>query len=272
MAREIKRTDNRSFTCLRSLNIKTDICEYADGSVIFQLGKTKVLCTVTIQPGLPAFLRGQQTGWLTAEYAMLPTATQTRRPREISVMKRNGRSVEISRVIGRTLRTVIDLSQIPDKTITVDCDVIQADGGTRAASISGAYVALRIAEKKMLSRSIIHKPFLKDSIGAVSVGVNGSTILLDPDFQEDSMMDADFNFIVTGSGKLIEIQGGAEKNAISWDYFEQVRSCALLGLKQLFDQVQKVLNSDQSKSTDQQQYDKEKRVALFSLQNRMHKS
>lgn len=261
------RSDGRSVDELRKINIQKGLTEYADGSILFSLGKTKVQCTVTMQSGVPFFLRGKQQGWLTAEYAMLPTATPVRRHRDGMQNKPNGRSVEISRIIGRSLRTIIDFSCIPDVTLTVDCDVLQADGGTRTASIIGSYIALQQLQKKMLRYKKIEKPFLVDGVIAVSVGVAADMVYLDPNAHEDAHLQADFNVIVTTSGKVIEIQGGAETGAISWQLFDEVKRVALIGV----DAVDKVMNpflASLDAPVVKKQHGAEK-TGLFSLKNRL---
>ena len=210
----LKRSDGRTKDQLRTLKVIHDTFGYADGSVLFQIGNTKVLCSVSIQAGVPPFLKGKKTGWLTAEYAMLPTATKQRTQRPSSALKQQGRSVEISRLIGRVFRTVVDLDALGERTIIVDCDVLQADGGTRAAAISGACLALYKAQQRWLYNKRIEQPFLIDTIAAISVGVLQGQPLLDLDFSEDSLIDGDFNFVLSRSGNVVEIQGTAEKKAL----------------------------------------------------------
>ncbi len=228
------RAGNRGFDELRSLKVTYNIFPYAAGSTLFEMGNTKVLCAVTLQNGVPHFLRGKKSGWLTAEYSLLPASTPIRTVREITANKRNGRTIEISRFIGRALRSVVNLSAIGEQTVFIDCDVLQADGGTRTACISGAYLALKAAQTKWLYEGLISEPFIQDELAAVSVGVSGSHILLDMDFAEDSAIDADFNFVLTRSHKIIEIQGSAEKAPIGWDDHGHMRTLALEGVAQLF--------------------------------------
>lgn len=260
----MKRHDGRHANELRHLAVTYGIYEYTAGSVLFELGKTKVLCAVTLQPSVPSFLRGQSTGWVTAEYALLPTSTMVRTTREISQMRRQGRSVEISRLISRSLRAVIDLTVIPDQTIMVDCDVLQADGGTRAASITGAYLALLMAQSRLLRDATITKPFLKDTIAAVSIGVlPDHTLILDPDYKEDSQAVADINVIMTHEGHLIELQGGAEKEPIHWSLLEHIGILAQMSIEP----IKKLLGAyppDISVSEPQ----KKVKAPLFSLMNR----
>lgn len=237
------RYNNRKNNALRPISTEFDAPSYATGSVIYQQGRTKVLCCVTMQVGVPAFLRNKGVGWLHAEYAMLPTATMPRTQREIKQLRPNGRSLEISRLIGRSFRTIIDLSSIGERTIYIDCDVLQADGGTRVASISGAMLALQKAEKLWLEKGIISNPIIKDRIAAVSVGIKeDETILVDPDFAEDTQLIADLNMVLTASGKVVEVQGGAEKEPLSWELFDQARALACQQVETIFALSQKLVD------------------------------
>jgi ribonuclease PH len=235
----IRRHDGRSAEQLRPVKLSYDIFGYSDSSVLLELGNTKVLCAITLVPGVPPFLRGKGTGWLTAEYAMLPTATQKRAQRESSMSGRNGRSVEISRFIGRALRAAVDLTQIPDHTIMIDCDVLQADGSTRTACITGAFFALLRAHEKWLEKQKIQACLIQEEIAAVSVGIKDGVLLLDLDYTEDIDIDADYNFVLTKSGAVIEIQGSAEKKPIAWDRLHQAREIAMHAVNQLLDTAQK---------------------------------
>ena len=209
-SKKILRNDGRTPDQLRPVSFSRGIYEYAAGSFLFEMGKTKVLCAVSLQPGVPQFLRGKGTGWLTAEYSLLPTSTVTRTQREAATNRKDGRSVEIARFIGRCFRSVVNLSDIGERTITIDCDVLQADGGTRTAAITGSFLALHMAQEKWLQSRVITKPIITDHITAVSVGVVQDTIFLDLNYEEDSVATADFNFVITQSNKIIEMQGGAE--------------------------------------------------------------
>lgn len=229
-----KRTHNRRNDQLRPISVTFNSFTHADASILLELGKTTVLCSVTLQQGVPRFLKGKGTGWLSAEYAMLPTATVERTQRACTQATANGRSVEISRVIGRVLRTVTDVSVIGERTLLVDCDILRADGGTRTASIIAASIALHHAQKNLLTKKEISMPFIKEHVAAVSVGIMGDALVLDPDYQEDSFLDADLNFIMTQSGMLVEIQGGAEKNPLSWDLFDNARALAQIGIDTIF--------------------------------------
>ncbi len=234
MKKVINRSNKRKFDLIRNVKISFNSFGYATGSVLFELGNTKVLCAVSIQQGVPPFLRGSGTGWLTAEYAMLPTATANRIQRDSSSVKKNGRAVEISRLIGRSLRSITQLDSFGERTIVVDCDVLQADGGTRTACLTGAYLALHKAVDYWIASRELSKNILTDALAAISVGLLDGQPILDLDFSEDSNVDADFNFVLTKSGKIIEMQGGAEKCAVSWEDFETMRTLAKSGVEQLF--------------------------------------
>lgn len=229
------RSNNRAFDQLRPLKVSYGIYPYAAGSTLFEIGNTKILCSITIQNGVPHFLRGKKCGWLTAEYSLLPSATPVRTVREITANKRSGRVIEISRLIGRALRSVTDLSVLGEQTIFVDCDVLQADGGTRVASITGAFLALRAAQEKWRLQGLLDgKALIKDELAAISVGLSNHGPLLDMDFAEDSMIDADYSFVLTRLGKIIEIQGCAERAPISWDQYDQMKMLANQGAQELF--------------------------------------
>lgn len=259
---------------LRSISITPHIYSYAPGSVLVELGNTKVLCAITIQSNVPPFLRGKGAGWLTAEYSMLPASTKSRTVREISVMKRDGRSIEISRLIGRALRSVCDLTKIGERTIVVDCDVLQADGGTRTTSITGAYIALRLAQNYLLERKEITAPFLIDGVCGVAVGLLDGNIVLDPNFEQDSTGQADINFVMTQSGRLVEVQGGAEHASIDWNQFEAMRMTAIQGGQEWFAFIDRIewLAPDEKKSEKSTIDQKNKKAPLFSLQHRLQKS
>ncbi len=274
MIRELGRSTDQ----MRSVTITRNIYSQADSSVLFGLGKTQVLCAVSLQQGVPKFLRGKGIGWLTAEYAVLPTATQERTTRESSTGHRDGRAVEISRVIGRTLRSCVKLDTLGEWTIVIDCDVLCADGGTRVASINGATRALERAQEAWLSAGRIKQPFLVQKPAAVAIGVTDEGILLvDPDYKEDVDIIADFNIIATQSG-IIEVQGGAEKQPISWDLFNELCSTARTALEALFEQsngaevAAPVSEKPQKAQTAAKQVAKttsEEKFPLFSLKNRL---
>ncbi|MBU1007529.1 ribonuclease PH [Candidatus Dependentiae bacterium] len=230
----VLRNDGRTFDQVRPISITYDLFGYADASILFEIGQTKVLVSAMLQSSGPHFLRGRGTGWLTAEYAMLPSATRTRTFRESSAQKRSNRSIEISRLIGRSLRSVVDLDCLGERAITVDCDVLQADGGTRSACITAASLVLNMAQSRWLQDGVIKKSFLKSSIAAISVGVVCDQLYLDISQEEDNRASVDFNFVLTELGDIVEIQGTSEKSPMSWEDFEQVKKLALSGIEQLF--------------------------------------
>lgn len=230
----VKRIDGRSSNELRPLKISYNSFGYADSSVLFEVGNTKVLVSVSLQMGVPPFLKGKKSGWLTAEYAMLPAATTQRTQRESSSAQRNGRSVEISRLIGRCLRPLVDLAALGEKTIYIDCDVLQADGGTRVACITAASVALERAAVLWLHKNQTSKNVFRESVAGVSVGVVGGQMLLDPSQSEDNQADADFNFVLTKNGHILEVQGTAEKTPIAWNHFDELKGLACKGINELF--------------------------------------
>ena len=205
------RDDNRALNQLREIKFTPNYIIHPEGSVLVEFGNTKVICAATIQDGVPPFLRNSGKGWLTAEYSMLPRATETRNQRESAKGKLTGRTMEIQRLIGRALRTAVDLDSLGEKTIMLDCDVIQADGGTRTASITGAYVALAIAIKRALKDGKIKKNVLRDNVAAVSVGVLESKILLDLKYTEDSAAEVDMNVVMNKKLEFIEVQGTGEE-------------------------------------------------------------
>ena len=229
----MERCFGRSCDAVRPIVIVKDIAGNAHGSVLFQLGHTKVLCTAFLQDGVPSFLKGSGTGWLTAEYAMLPLAGDSRCARESVTLKRNGRSMEISRLIGRALRSCIDLSVFGEKTLYIDCDVIQADGGTRTAAINGAYCALMLADQRWVQEKMIRRSCIKNVLAAVSIGLKDGNILVDVDCAEDVAVDADFNFVMAQNGDLVELQGATENEPIAWEYVELMRGKALEATKDI---------------------------------------
>ncbi len=228
------RLGQRAHDELRPLKVSYDIFKYASASTLFEMGNTKILSSVTLQQGVPHFLRGKRTGWLTAEYSLLPASTPIRTVREVTANKRSGRTIEISRLIGRSLRSVSHLDALGEQTVFLDCDVLQADGGTRIACITGAYLALRAAQVSWLKDGLISKPLLHDDLAAVSVGITQEMPLLDLDFMEDSVTQADFNFVLTRMGKVIEIQGSAERYPLTWDQYDGMRDLAVKGVGELF--------------------------------------
>jgi len=258
---EIKRLDGRTCDQVRPVKIFFDALGYADSSVLFELGNTKVLASVILQQNVPHFLRGQKVGWLSAEYAMLPCATHQRTLRESSQGNRNPRSVEISRLIGRCLRTCVNLEELGERTILIDCDVLQADGSTRVAAITAASLALEQAVLRWHTKRIIGKNIFTSAIAAVSVGMINGTPRLDLCYEEDSSADADFNIVMTKSGDIVEIQGTAEKIAVNWKNFEQLRDLANKGITDLFAYF--------SEKTEPPQEPSVQKTQLFSLGNRI---
>ena len=205
------RIDNRRPDQMRPIRITTNYLMTAEGSVLIEVGNTRVLCAASVEDNVPQFLRGSGRGWVTAEYAMLPRATATRTPREVTKGHPSGRTQEIQRLIGRSLRSVVDMSALGDHTVVVDCDVLQADGGTRTASITGAYVALVLALKQLVQFGALKSLPLLDHVAATSVGIVGGVPLLDLCYDEDSSAEVDMNIVMTGSGRFVELQATAEK-------------------------------------------------------------
>jgi ribonuclease PH len=230
----LMRNDGRATTQMRNIRITPNFTKHAKGSVLVEYGDTKVICSVFVDDQVPHFLRGAQPpqGWLTAEYGMLPSATNTRTKRERPAP--SGRTQEIQRLIGRSLRGVIDLKKCPEITLNIDCDVIQADGGTRTASITGAYVALKIAVDRLLAERKVKANPLFDAVAAVSIGIRDGEFLLDLNYEEDSSADLDMNVVMTESGKFLEIQGTAEKQSFTKEQVQHILELAEEGLKELF--------------------------------------
>jgi len=230
---DTSRNDGRQPFELRSVNLICGFTRYAEGSVLIEMGHTRVLCTASVEEKVPQFLKGKGVGWVTAEYSMLPRATQNRTQREIGRGGPSGRTHEIQRLIGRSLRSVIDMAALGERTVTIDCDVIQADGGTRTASITGGLVALALALEKIFQSGKINRPVLRDYIAAVSVGVVGERVLLDLDYSEDSIAEVDMNVVCTGDGRFVEIQGTAETEPFSREQLNEMILSAENGLKSL---------------------------------------
>ena len=237
------RTDGRKPLQMRPLNITPRYIKTADGSVLIEMGDTKVICTAKFEARAPQFLRHSGRGWITAEYGMLPGSSQERIGRESARGRVGGRTHEIQRLIGRSLRAIADLKSLGERTIWVDCDVIQADGGTRTASITGAYVALVEAVKNWLNRGIITADPIKDSVAAVSIGIIDGKIHLDLCYEEDSRADVDMNFVMTGSGKFIEVQGTAENSPFTKKQMERMAEIAQQGIKELLKAQKKAIAS-----------------------------
>jgi len=229
---------NRSFSRkndqLRPVTITRAFTKHAEGSVLVEFGDTRVICTASVEESVPPFLRGKGSGWVTAEYAMLPRATHTRSPREAAKGKQSGRTLEIQRLIGRSLRAVTDMDKLGERTIYIDCDVIQADGGTRTASITGAWVALADAVQNLLKRGLIKENPLKEAVAAVSVGIVAAEAMLDLDYNEDSGAEVDMNFVMTSSNRFVEVQGTAEAEPFTAAQMDDMRNLAVAGINSLF--------------------------------------
>jgi ribonuclease PH len=227
------RPSNRAVDELRPVSLERGVSKHAEGSCLVKFGDTHVLVTASLEEGVPGWLRGQRRGWVTAEYGMLPRATTERTRREASAGKQSGRTQEIQRLIGRSLRSVVDLQALGERQISVDCDVLQADGGTRTASITGAWVALHDCLAWMKARDMIKAQVLKDHVAAVSCGIFRGTPVLDLDYVEDSEAETDSNFVMTGSGGIVEIQGTAEGKPFSQEEFLRLMALARGGIDQL---------------------------------------
>ncbi len=233
----MKRKDGRTFNMIRPVRITKDYTMYAEGSILIEMGETKVICNVSVEEKVPPFLKGSGTGWITAEYSMLPRATEQRKIRDVVKGRIDGRTHEIQRLIGRSLRSVIDLSSLGEKTLWVDCDVIQADGGTRTASITGAYIATCLAIKKL---NLKHNP-IKDYLAAISVGIINGQPMLDLNYEEDSQAEVDMNFVITGKGEFVEIQGTGEKRSFTEKEFEILKDLAKKGVQKLIELQKRIL-------------------------------
>ncbi|MFC4776413.1 ribonuclease PH [Paenibacillus sp. GCM10023252] len=237
------RIDGRLENQLRPVTITTGVNKYAEGSVLIEVGDTKVICTATIEEGVPRFMKGQGKGWITAEYSMLPRATHSRNQREANKGKLSGRTMEIQRLIGRALRSIVDLQALGERTITLDCDVVQADGGTRTTSITGSFVALSLAIHKLSERMTFAKYPLTDYLASVSVGVIGDKALLDLNYEEDSKAKVDMNVVMTGSGKFVEVQGTGEEAPFSREELNQLLELAEGGILDLIAKQREVLGA-----------------------------
>jgi ribonuclease PH len=227
------RPSQRQADELRPLRIERNFTRHAEGSVLIRMGDTHVLCTASVEESVPPFLRGKGQGWVTAEYGMLPRSTHTRSAREAAKGKQTGRTQEIQRLIGRSLRAIIDLKALGERQITLDCDVLQADGGTRCASITGAWVALWDACEKLVATGKLAESPIRDHVAAISVGIYRGTPVLDLDYPEDSDCDTDMNVIMTGSGGIVELQGTAEGEPFTRSQLEQLTDLATAGVASL---------------------------------------
>ncbi len=227
------RPSGRAADQLRPVTLETNVNRYAEGSCLIGFGHTRVLVTASVDEGVPGFLRGKGQGWVTAEYGMLPRATHTRGRREAAAGKQSGRTQEIQRLIGRSLRAVVDLKALGERQVVIDCDVVQADGGTRTAAVTGAWVALRLATAHLLAEGVLKADPILDQVAAVSCGVHGGEPALDLDYEEDSAAEADANFVLTGRGEIVEIQATGEKRGFTRAEFDRLFALAEGGIAQL---------------------------------------
>ncbi len=239
----IYRSDNRTPEQMRPVKIIPDYITTAEGSALIEVGNTRVICTASVEESVPAFLRNTGKGWITSEYAMIPRSTLTRTPRESSKGRIGGRTHEIQRLIGRSLRAVTDLSRLGERSIFIDCDVIQADGGTRTASITGAFVALGLAMQKMVEAGTLTSAPIRDYVAATSVGIVDGEVLLDLNYEEDSRAEVDMNLVMTGSKKIVEIQGTAEQHPFDDAQLKKMMDLARKGIESLVAKQQAMLGS-----------------------------
>ena len=235
------RSDGRAPDQMRAVKLAPDFVPTAEGSVLIEVGQTRVICAATVDDGVPSFLKGSGKGWVTGEYGMLPRATEQRTPREAARGRQSGRTQEIQRLIGRSLRAVTDTVRLGERTVIVDCDVIQADGGTRTASITGAFVALALALERMVAAGIMKSVPLKDSVAATSVGLVDEHLLLDLAYDEDSRAQVDMNVVMTGSGHFVEVQATAEGRAYTSEEMQRLLQLAATGIRQLTETQQSLL-------------------------------
>lgn len=237
------RSDNRAVDQMRPVNIVADFVPTAEGSALIEIGNTRVICTASIEETVPPFAKGSGKGWITAEYSMLPRSTLTRTPREAARGRQSGRTHEIQRLIGRSLRAVVDLKRLGERTILLDCDVIQADGGTRTASITGAFVALGLAMEKLVEAGTLTAAPIRDFVAAVSVGMVEGSILLDLCYEEDSQAEVDLNFVMTGGHKIVEVQATAEQHPFEEGQLKLMMDLASRGIESLIAKQQGILKS-----------------------------
>lgn len=230
---KLVRADHREPAALRPVEIIPDFISSAEGSALIRLGRTQVICTASVESGVPTFLKGTGKGWVSSEYAMIPRATETRTPREVNRGRPSGRTMEIQRLIGRSLRAILNQGKLGERTVWIDCDVIRADGGTRTASITGAMVALALALKKLKEQKVISEIPLTDYVAAISVGIIGKEKLLDLDYSEDSSAEVDMNVVMTGSGRFVEVQATAEGTPYSRDELNELIELARPAIEEL---------------------------------------
>jgi ribonuclease PH len=237
----VYRSDNRTAEQMRPVKIEPDFISTAEGSVLIEVGNTRVICTASVEQVVPSFLRNTGKGWVTSEYGMLPRSTLTRSARDVTKGRASGRTHEIQRLIGRSLRAVTDLNKLGERTIWIDCDVIQADGGTRTASITGAFVALGLAIERLMEAGSLTAPPLRDFVAATSAGIVDGAILLDLAYEEDSRAEVDMNFVMTGSAKLVEVQATAEAKPFTDDQLREMMSLSKRGVQELIAKQKAIL-------------------------------
>lgn len=237
----IFRSDNRSQEQMRPVNILPDFISTAEGSALIEVGNTRVICTATVEEVVPSFLKGAGKGWITSEYSLLPRSTLTRTPREAARGRISGRTHEIQRLIGRALRAVVDLEKLGERTITLDCDVIQADGGTRTASITGAFIALGLALQKLVESGTLTAAPIRDFVAAISVGIVDGTVLLDLCYEEDARAEVDLNFVMTGGRKIVEVQATAEQHPFDETQLKKMMDFAAKGIESLIAKQRSIL-------------------------------
>ncbi len=235
------REDGRAENQLRKIKITRDFNLYAEGSVLIEFGNTKVICTASVSEKVPPFLKGQGKGWITAEYSMIPRATGERNQRESAKGKLSGRTMEIQRLIGRALRTAIDLDKLGERTVTIDCDVIQADGGTRTTSISGGYIALALAMKKLVNEGILAENPIISNVAAISVGIVGGTSMLDLKYSEDSAAEVDMNVVMNGERRFVEVQGTGEEATYTRAELNELLDLAEAGINEIIELQNRVI-------------------------------
>ena len=238
------RSDGRTHDQMRSIKMTPDFITSAEGSVLIEIGNTRVICTATVDDGVPSFLKGQGKGWVTGEYGMLPRATEQRMARESTRGRPSGRTLEIQRLIGRSLRAIVDQQKLGERTVWLDCDVIQADGGTRTASITGAYVALALAMQRLVAAGILKTVPIIDSVAATSVGLVDGVALLDLAYDEDSRAGVDMNVVMTGSGKFVEVQATAEGQPFAGAQLQDLLSLAATGIRRVTESQSTLVQTD----------------------------
>jgi ribonuclease PH len=241
---KLVRASHRKASEIRPVEITPDFISSAEGSALIRLGETQVICTASVDSGVPAFLKGTGKGWISSEYAMIPRATDTRTPREVTRGRPSGRTMEIQRLIGRSLRAIMNLEKLGERTVWIDCDVIRADGGTRTASITGAMVALALALRKLRDQKVIREIPLNDFVAAISVGIIGKETFLDLDYAEDSSAEVDMNVVMTGAGRFVELQATAEGQPFSNEDLAGLIELARPAIKQLIEMQKSIANLD----------------------------